>query len=613
MVYNPENPAFANRDRFVLSAGHGSMLLYSCLHIFGYDLPKDELMRFRQRLSATPGHPEYGRTPGVETSTGPLGQGVANAVGFAAAESLLAARFNKPGLNIVDHYTYCLAGDGCMMEGIESEAASLAGTWGLGKLIVFYDSNDISIEGDISIAFRENVGARHEAQGWHVVRVEDAHDLDAVRAAVAAAKAETGKPSLIIVKTVIGYGSPNAGTADTHGSPLGDKNLAALKKALGWTGEPFTVPDDVKYHTFDLAKRGAAAERKWKNALGKYKKEYPADYAEYAEGFGGKRPKISDGMIWECADKPEATRNTGAAVLKKLAELVPNLVGGSADLAPSNKTYLSGRGDYSKETPGGLNFHFGVREHAMAAITNGLQLHGGLNAYCSTFFVFSDYMRGAIRMSALMNIPVMYILTHDSIGVGEDGPTHQPVEHLASLRALPDLKVFRPADYRETVAAYVNAVENTQPSCLVLSRQNLPQLGSKSADVVKGGYVLSNSIFPAEIILMASGSEVHLIVAAGRILSEQYGLQVRIVSMPCMELFDAQPQKYKDAVLPKGIKCRIAVEAAAPQSWYKYVGLNGLVIGIDTFGRSAPAERLFEDFGFTAERIAAQALSKIRK
>ncbi|MDR0856602.1 MAG: transketolase [Clostridiales bacterium] len=604
MKYAASQPGFCDRDRFVLSAGHGSMLLYACLHLFGFGLKKEDLAQFRQDGSQTPGHPEYAHTVGVETSTGPLGQGVANAVGFAAAEKLLAARFNRPGLALVDHYTYCLAGDGCMMEGIESEAASLAGTWGLGKLIVFYDSNGISIEGSTRIAFREDVGARHLAQGWQVLEVADGNDVAALRAAVAQAKADTERPSLIVVHTIIGYGSPNQGSEETHGAPLGTANLAALKANLNWTSAPFEVPAEVAAHAAARGNRGEAEVRAWEKRYNRYRRAYPAEAKEF-DGWLASKPldkKTVQSWLAEVQTAPEATRSSGGIALKKLSEVLTNLCGGSADLSPSTKTYLKGRGDFSKETPDGLNFHFGVREHAMAAICNGLQLHGGLRAYASTFFVFADYMRGAMRVSALMKLPVLYVLTHDSIGVGEDGPTHQPVEQLAGLRLVPNMRVFRPADRRETYAAYAAAMDGTGPTCVVLSRQNLPPLPTQSQNVTRGGYVVADAERP-EVILMGSGSEVGLLLDVKKRLEGKK--RIRVVSMPCMEVFDAQTPAYKNAVLPKSVRRRVAVEAGATASWYKYVGLSGAVVGIDRFGVSAPAERVFEAFGFTAEHIEA--------
>jgi len=611
MNYNPANPAFDNRDRFILSAGHGSALLYSALHIFGFGVLKEDLTAFRQLGSITPGHPELGHTPGVETSTGPLGQGYANAVGMAAAESILAAKFNRPGFSVVDHYTYCLAGDGCMMEGLSYEAGSLAGTWGLNKLIVIYDSNDISIEGNTDIAFRENVALRHEAQGWQVLRVDDMHDLVALREAIEKAKASVDKPTLIVAKTIIGYGSPNEGSEDTHGSPLG-ANMAGLREKLNWTLPSFEIPDEVKSNAIGIAAKGATIEKKWRKLFADYKKEFPAEADEYAKWMSEAYLKQDfAGMddLWACADKPDATRNTGAVLLKKLTDLIPNLLGGSADLGPSNKTYLKGRGDYSKENRNGFNFRFGVREHAMASICNGIYLHGGLLPYCSTFFVFSDYMRGAIRMSALMDIPVMYILTHDSIGVGEDGPTHQPVEHLAALRVIPNLNVYRPADYRETAACYINAVTLGSPSALALTRQNLPQLEGSGKGALKGGYVLSDCAGKPDVILMGSGSEVQLLVSAKATLAER-GISVRVVSMPCMEIFDAQAKKYRNSVLLPAVKNRVAIEAGSAIPWYKYASE---VISIDDFGVSAPAERLFELYGITAERVAERVLEKVKK
>ncbi len=607
MNHCPKNPAFFNRDRFVLSAGHGSALLYSLLHLLGYGLTKEDLMQFRALGSKTPGHPEIDRTPGVETSTGPLGQGIANAVGFALAEDMLAARFNKDGLRLVDHYTYALCGDGCMEEGIEYEAASLAGTWGLGKLIVLYDSNDISIEGNINITFRDDVARRHEAQGWQVLRVENGEDIEAIDAAITLAKADKRRPSLIIVKTTIGYGSPKAGSADCHGAPLGDEALKETKKKFGFNTKPFEVPGDVTRHYAEIIESLNKSEAEWNKTVKAYKAAYPDEYEEFNRFIRGKNPSEDDlAPLYELfSEKPDATRNTSGIILNKLAELLPNFVGGSADLAPSNKTYLKGKGDYSAEDRTGRNLHFGIREHAMAAICNGLTLHGGFNVFCGTFFVFSDYMKNAMRMSALMDLNMTYVLTHDSIGVGEDGPTHQPVEQLAGLRSIPNLKVFRPADGRETAAAYVSAITGKGPTCIVCSRQNLTPFEGSGEDALYGAYIAddSQSEIP-ELILMASGSEVELALKTKKALGNP---NVRVVSMPCMELFEKQTQKYRDYVLPPKCRARVAIEAACSAPWGKYVGLDGGYVCMDTFGSSAPAEKLFEIYGFTAENVMAVA------
>lgn len=616
LCFNPHNPQFANRDRFVLSAGHGSMLLYSLLHIFGYALPMEELKNFRQWSSKTPGHPEYGHTVGVETTTGPLGQGVANAVGMAIAESHLAATFNKPGYPVVDHYTYVLVGDGCLQEGIENEAASLAGTLQLGKLIMIYDKNNITIEGDISVTFNEDVGARHAAMGWHVVNVADGTDIDAVSAALEEAKAEKGKPSLVICRTEIGYGCPaKQGKASAHGEPLGEENLAAARTCLDWTDEPFTVPADVKAFAAEAGARGARAEKDWDALLQKYAKAFPEEYARYQQYFTRQFPAnlLEDEAFWQFDEKPNATRASSGEVLNRVAKLQGNLFGGSADLAPSNKSDMKGREYYSPQTPAGSNFHFGIREHAMAAICNGLYLHGGLTPYCATFFVFSDYMKNAMRMSAIMNLPILYILTHDSIGVGEDGPTHEPIEHLASLRSIPNLTVFRPADNRETAAAYAAALTRTSPTAIVLTRQNLPQYAGSGKNALKGAYILREASKPTpDILLLASGSEVECIYKAAEAL-EAEGIAARVVSMPSWELFEEQPDSYKEAVLPKNVKARLACEAASSFGWHKYVGLDGDVVSIDHFGASAPAPILFREFGITAENVLSRAKKLLGK
>ncbi len=613
MVHNPKNPNWQNRDRFILSAGHGSMLSYSLLHLFGYGLTIDDLKNFRQLGSKTPGHPEYGHTVGIETTTGPLGQGYANGVGMAIAEAHLAAKFNRPGFPVVDHYTYVVCGDGCMQEGISYEAGSLAGTLGLGKLIVLYDDNEITIEGATDMAFRENVAKRHEAQGWHVIDVADGNNADAVTKAIKRAKKVADKPSLIVCHTTIGYGSPKAGSSDTHGAPLGSESLAATKRTLNWDSAPFEVPEEVYEHTAKIGAKGKRAENKWKRLVKAYKAEYPELYAEYEKHFNFKLPDLLNNEdLWKF-EKPDATRNTSYTVLNKLAGLIPNLIGGSADLAPSNKSYMTSRKDLSPENKAGSNVRFGVREHAMAAISNGMQLHGGLTVYCATFFVFTDYMKNAIRMSAIMGVPVTYILTHDSIGVGEDGPTHQPVEHLTGLRAIPGLNVFRPADGKETTAAWISALTAKKPTLLVLTRQNLPQYEGSGAKALKGGYVLSDSNKKKpDLILIATGSEVELAVKAQEQLREK-GVDARVVSMPCVEVFEAQTEKYRESVIPSSVRARVAIEAGTTTGWYKYVGLDGAVVGIDTFGASAPADQLFKEFGFTVENVVEKALEVTAK
>ena len=613
LKFNPKNPKFTDRDRFVLSAGHGSALYYSLLHLFGYDLPIDELKRFRQLGSKTPGHPEYGHTVGIETSTGPLGQGIANAVGFAIAETKLAAEFNRDGFKVVDHYTYALCGDGCMQEGIEYEAASLAGTLKLGKLIVLYDKNDITIEGNINTAFTEDVGARHEAQGWQVIHVKDGTDLKAISKAIAKAKKEKNKPSLIIVRTTIGYGSSKAGTADVHGSPLGKDGIEELKKNLGYDYPEFTVPSEVAKHLAKYKVKGEKLEASWQKLYNAYKAKFPDLAKKFEEYLSGNVPLLaSNSDLFDFA-KPDATRNTSFKVLNGIADIVPNLIGGSADLAPSNKSNMKNREYYSPENRLGSNFHFGIREHAMAAICNGIALHGGFKVYCATFFVFADYMKNAMRLSALMNIPVTYILTHDSIGVGEDGPTHQPIEQLAGLRAIPNMKVFRPADGKETAFAWISALSGKSPTCLVLTRQNLPQYAGSNANAMKGGYILADSQKQIpDAILMASGSEVELIMKAKEELIKE-NIDVRVVSMPCLDVFDVQSPEYKASIFPSSVRARVAVEAGTTDSWYKYVGLDGKVIGINTFGASAPASSLFKMYGFTVENVVNATKSVLNK
>ena len=607
MTFNPKNTAFDNRDRFVLSAGHASMLDYSLYYLFGFGLTKDDIMNFRQLGSRTAGHPEYKVCPGVETSTGPLGQGVANAVGMAIAENYLAAKFNKEGFPIVDHYTIALCGDGCMQEGIENEAASLAGSLKLGKLIVLYDDNDITIEGSTDITFNEDVGKRHEALGWQVIKVKDANDVAAINRAIKKAKAEKEKPSLIIIKSTIGYGSLLAGKASCHGAPLGEEGVAALKKNLGWDYAPFEVPEEVFKHCKKFASKGRRAEKAWKEMFKEYEKQYPELAKEYNEWKKNNYKDLASiDELWQF-EKDDASRGYSSTVLNKLAKYVPNLIGGSADLAPANKSNMKSRGDFLPDDKTGSNMHFGIREHAMAAIANGMYLHGGLMPYCATFAVFSDYMKNAMRMSAIMEIPVTYILTHDSIGVGEDGPTHQPIEQLAGLRAMPNLKVYRPADGRETTAAWIGALTGKEPSCLFLSRQTLPMLEGTGKDAFKGGYILRDSAKKTpDVIIIATGSEVSLAVNAREELLKD-GIDARVVSMPCMEEFEKQSEKYKESVIPSSVRARVAVEAGATLSWYKYVGLDGKIVGIDTFGASAPAKKLFEKFGFTVDAVVNAA------
>lgn len=608
MNHNPADPKWENRDRFILSGGHGSTLLYSLLHLFGYGLTVDDLADFRQAGSLTPGHPEYGHTVGVEATTGPLGAGMGMAVGMAMAEAHLAAVFNQPDYPVVDHYTYVLGGDGCMMEGISSEAFSLAGTLGLGKLIVLYDSNKISIEGSTDIAFTENVQKRMEAFGFQTLVVEDGNDTVAIGQAIEAAKADTSRPSFITVKTQIGYGCPDKqGKASAHGEPLGADNVLALKENLGWESmEPFYVPEAVYENYRELASHGANAQASWETMFAAYGKAYPEKrqlWEEYHDAEIGKK-LLEDEDFWAYDEKPQATRNLSGILINRLKTAVPGLIGGAADLAPSTKTYMNDMGDFSRENYAGRNLHFGVRELAMAAIGNGLALHGGLRPYVSTFFVFSDYTKPMARLAALMKLPVTYVFTHDSIGVGEDGPTHEPVEQLAMLRSMPDFNVFRPADATETAAAwYYAATAVDAPTALVLTRQNLPQLAGSGKQALKGGYVLedSNKEVP-DAILMASGSEVSLAVEAKKVLADE-GIDVRVVSMPSMDVFEKQSEAYKESVLPKAVRSRVAVEALSDFGWGKYVGLDGAYVTMHSFGASAPADQLFERFGFTVENV----------
>lgn len=607
MNHNPANPSWANRDRFILSGGHGSMLLYSLLHLFGYGLTKEDLMNFRQLGSLTPGHPEYGHTVGVEATTGPLGAGMGMAVGMALAEKHLAAVFNKENYPVVDHYTFVLGGDGCMMEGISSEAFSLAGTLGLGKLIVLYDSNQISIEGSTDIAFRENVQERMKAFGFQTITVEDGNNIAAIGMAIEAAKADTERPSFITIKTQIGYGCPaKQGKASAHGEPLGAENIKAMRENLGWPyEEPFFVPQEVYEHYSKLAEEKAETEAAWNVMFAAYCQEYPDMEALWDQYH--KKPDadalLKDETLWMPKEKAEATRSLSGKMINLLKDRMPNLIGGSADLAPSNKTAMKDAGDFSAENPAGRNLHFGVRELAMAAIGNGIMLHGGLQAYVATFFVFSDYVKPMARLSALMGMPLTYVLTHDSIGVGEDGPTHEPIEQLAMLRAMPNFHVFRPCDATETSAAWLAAVTSEKtPTALVLTRQNLNPIAGSSREALKGGYVIDDCEGMPEAILIASGSEVDLAVKAKAELAKE-GMKVRVVSMPCMDVFEEQSEEYKESVLPKAVRKRVAIEALSGFGWGKYVGLDGGYVTMNSFGASGPAEKLFEKFGFTVEHV----------
>ncbi|MCB2357739.1 transketolase [Clostridium estertheticum] len=618
MKHNPSNSKWQDRDRFVLSAGHGSMLEYSLLNLFGYGLTIEDLKNFRQFGSLTPGHPEYGHTNGVEITTGPLGQGIANAVGMAIAESHLAAKFNTKKHAIVDHYTYAICGDGDNMEGISSEAASLAGTLGLSKLILMYDSNSISIEGSTDIAFTEDVSKRYEAYGWQVINVEDGNDMDEIGKAIETAKLELNKPTFIKIKTIIGFGcAKKQGLSSAHGEPLGEDNITEMKKCMGWNLAPFTVPDEVTKHMEIVKSKLSKKEETWNTLYAEYSKENPKLAKEYEVWQSGDLSvdllKVEE--LWKFEGKA-ATRNSSGAIINTLAKYVPNFIGGSADLAPSNKTYMKGLGDFSVDDRNGSNLHFGVREHAMAAIANGIYVHGGLKPFVSTFFVFSDYMKGAMRLSALMGLPVTYVLTHDSIAVGEDGPTHEPIEQLAALRALPNFNVFRPADSRETAVGWYAAVTSkTTPTALILTRQNLPLYDETSIEALKGAYVLKTYETPGQkpdIILMASGSEVEFIYEGAKLLNDK-GIKARVISMPCLDLFDAQSKEYKESILPSSVRTRLAIEAAASFGWHKYVGLDGDVISIDRFGASGKAEILYKEFGFTTENVVSKALKLLGK
>lgn len=610
MKHNPADPNWANRDRFILSGGHGSALLYSLLHLFGYGLTIDDMKNFRQLGSKTPGHPEYGHTVGVEATTGPLGAGMAMAVGMAMAENHLAATFNKEGYPVVDHYTFVLGGDGCMMEGISYEAFSLAGSLGLGKLIVLYDSNNISIEGNTNIAFRENVQERFRAFGFQTLLVKDGNDLEEISKAIEEAKADTTRPTMIEVKTKIGFGCPaKEGKASAHGEPLGAENVTALRKNLGWDiEESFVIPQDVYDNYKKIAEANAKEEEAWNAMFADYAQKYP-EMKELWDTYHDKKraEKLWDNAeFWKVPEKAEATRSLSGKLINIMKEELPNMFGGAADLAPSTKTYMADMGDYSKENPSGNNIHFGIRELAMAAIGNGIALHGGLRPFVSTFFVFSDYVKPMARLSALMGLPLTYVLTHDSIGVGEDGPTHEPIEQLAMFRAMPNFTVYRPADAAETAAAwYYAATSEKTPTALVLSRQNLPQLEGSGREALKGGYVVAKETKAVpDAIVIASGSEVQLGIEAKKILAEE-GVDIRVVSMPSMDVFEQQSQEYKEEILPKNVRARVAVEALSGFGWDKYTGLDGEIISMKSFGASAPGNLLFEHFGITTEAVVA--------
>ncbi|EHI55916.1 transketolase [Johnsonella ignava ATCC 51276] len=608
MKHNPQNPGWQDRDRFVLSGGHGSMLLYSLLHLFGYgNLSIKDLKNFRQLNSSTPGHPEYGHTIGVEATTGPLGAGMAMAVGMAMAEAHLSAVFNEKDFEVVDHFTYVLGGDGCLMEGISSEAFSHAGTLRLHKLIVLYDSNNITIEGSTDLAFTENVMKRMEAFGFGTFEVKDGNDLDELAEALKAAKADKTRPSFIKINTVIGFGcSQKQGKASAHGEPLGLENVNDLRKNLGWDiKESFEVPDEIYLHYKNIGLKKAEDEKNWNELFKKYSEKYPDKRRLWDAFYSDADTKMLDANeFWQYEDKPQATRNISGTILNRLKDIMPNLIGGSADLAPSNKSYMNGEGDFLAGNYTGRNIHFGVRELAMAGETNGILLHGGLRPYCATFFVFSDYTKPMLRLASLMGIPSIYIFTHDSIGVGEDGPTHEPVEQLAMLRAMPNFNAFRPADATETAAAWYSAVTSKRtPTAVILSRQNLVQLKGSSKDALKGAYIIKNSVKETpDVILMASGSEVNLVMLAAEKLYEE-NIDARVVSMPCSDIFDAQDEAYKEKILPNSVRKRIAVEALSSFGWERYTGIDGEVIAMNSFGASAPQDKLFKHFGFSVENI----------
>lgn len=618
--HNPTNPHWADRDRFVLSNGHGSMLIYSLLHLTGYDLPMSELENFRQLHSKTPGHPEYGYTPGVETTTGPLGQGIANAVGFAIAERTLGAQFNRPGHDIVDHHTYAFMGDGCMMEGISHEVCSLAGTLKLGKLTAFYDDNGISIDGHVEGWFTDNTAERFEAYGWHVVRHVDGHNPDAIKAAIEEARKVTDKPSLLMCKTVIGFGSPNkAGTHDVHGAALGAAEVAATREALGWKYAAFDIPQDI-YAQWDAKEAGKAKEAAWNDKFAAYAKAFPELAAEFKRRVNGELPANWKAEAKAFVEKLQAnpaniaSRKASQNALETFGKVLPEFLGGSADLAPSNLTMWSGSKPLNVDLAGNY-IHYGVREFGMTAITNGIALHGGFLPYSATFLMFVEYARNAVRMAALMKIRNLFVYTHDSIGLGEDGPTHQPVEQMASLRVTPNMSTWRPCDQVESAVAWQYGIErNDGPTTLIFSRQNLtqqPRSAEQLANVYRGGYVLKDCAGTPDVILIATGSEVGITVEAADQLTAA-GRKVRVVSMPSTDAFDKQDAAYRESVLPAAVSARVAVEAGIADYWYKYVGLNGAIVGMTTFGESAPAEQLFKEFGFTVENVVAKAQALLK-
>ena len=615
LKHNPNDPTWPNRDRFVLSCGHASALLYSLLHLTGYDLPMDELKQFRQWGSKTPGHPEHGLTPGVEATTGPLGQGFGNAVGMALAERWLAGQYNRPGHEIIDHHTYAIVSDGDLQEGIASEAASMAGTLGLGKLIMLYDDNDISIEGDTDITFRENVVERFQAYGWHVIGPIEGMDVENVATALTAAKTETGKPSIIVCRTVIGYGSPNkAGTGSAHGDPLGEEEVGLTKEALGWAAQDaFSVPAEAGAHLGQATERGKAKQAEWNAAFSEYREAFPEDAQQLDDALRGKLPAGWEDGLNGLFDKPDpiATRSASGVVMNAISKGVPAFIGGSADLAPSTRTILDDSGHIGNGEFSGNNLHFGVREHAMGAVANGISLHGGAIPYTATFLVFSDYMRPSIRLGALMGKQVIYVFTHDSIGVGEDGPTHQPIEHLMALREIPGLVVSRPADATETVEVWRAAMSRQDgPTVMAFTRQNLPVLDrstlSPASGVLNGAYILWESGDSPQVVIMATGSEVHIALEAGLAL-ESEGIAARVVSMPSWEVFDEQPKEYRDSVLPPALRARVSVEAGTTKGWERYVGLDGASVGMSGYGASAPAAVLYENFDITAKRVTEEA------
>jgi transketolase len=617
LKHNPHNPQWPNRDRFILSAGHASAMLYSLLHLTGYDLPLDEIKRFRQWESKTPGHPEYGLTPGVEVTSGPLGQGFSNGVGMAIAERWLASHYNRPGHELIDHYIYSIVSDGDLEEGVSSEAASLAGTLKLGKLIYLYDDNDISIEGNTDISFTENVAQRFQAYGWHVLGPLDGFDIPAIEAAIKKAQAESNRPSIIICRTVIGYGSPNkAGTASSHGEPLGEEEVRLAKENLGWSyHEPFTIPPEALTHLNQAKERGKRYQEEWETRMKAYRKAYPDEAQQLERSLLGDLPPDWDKMLsdlFKKDDKPVATRSASGLVMNTLAAKIYNLVGGSADLAPSTKTILKDFGYFSSQDYSGNNIHFGVREHAMGSIASGMALHGGIIPYTATFLVFYDYMRPPVRLAALMGIRVIYIYTHDSIGVGEDGPTHQPIEQFVGLRSVPNLVMIRPADATETVEAWKAAIERRNgPTALILTRQNLPILDrnklASASGLKQGAYILWEKTANPDVIIIGTGSEVHIALEAGKLLDEK-GVSARIVSMPSWEMFDAQPENYRNSILPPSIRARISVEAGTTLGWERYIGLDGIAIGVDRFGASAPMKEVYKNLGLTAQHVVNESL-----